>query len=212
MSREEIILIGGGGHCISCIDVIEEGEGFRIAGIVDTKEKIHQRVSGYEIIACDEDLPRLSGEYMFFLITMGAIANLWRREAMFDMVRRSGGNFPVVISPLSHVSTRALVGEGTIVMHRTVINSNAKIGKNCILNTGALVEHDTTVGDHCHISTASVVNGGCDIGSRVFIGSGSVVIQRVTTVDDVIVGAGAIVTKDIVEKGVYAGNPLRRLR
>jgi len=32
--KEKIILIGGGGHCKSCIDVIEQEGRFIIAGIV----------------------------------------------------------------------------------------------------------------------------------------------------------------------------------
>lgn len=212
MNKKEIILVGGGGHCRACIDVIEADNTFHIAGIVDIKERLHQRVSGYEIIACDDDLVRLAAEYEHLLITMGAIANLVRRADMYDAVKKAGGHFPVVVSPLAYISHHAIVGEGTIVMHRTVINANARIGKNCIINTGALVEHDVTVGDNSHISTASVVNGGCEIGERVFIGSGSIVIQGIKVADDVLVGAGAVVTKDVAEKGVYAGNPLRRLR
>lgn len=34
-----LILVGGGGHCHSVIDVIEEAGEFRIAGIVDVKER-----------------------------------------------------------------------------------------------------------------------------------------------------------------------------
>jgi len=212
MSRQDIILVGGGGHCVSCIDVIEAGKDFRVAGIVDTKEKLHHQVAGYEIIACDEDLPVLVKSCRYFLITMGMVENLEKRETVFDMITRAGGFFPVVISSGGYVSKRALVGEGSIIMHKALVNSNAGVGKNCIINTGALVEHDAAVGDHCHVSTSAVVNGGCEIGNRVFIGSGCIVIQGVTIVDDVLVGAGAVVTKDIVEKGVYAGNPLRRIR
>ena len=40
MNKKQIILIGGGGHCKSCIDVIESTNEFSIAGIVDTKDKI----------------------------------------------------------------------------------------------------------------------------------------------------------------------------
>ena len=36
--KEEIILIGGGGHCKSCIDVIEQEGKYQIAGIVDLPE------------------------------------------------------------------------------------------------------------------------------------------------------------------------------
>ena len=32
---KEIILIGGGGHCLSCLDVINNQKIFKVKGIVD---------------------------------------------------------------------------------------------------------------------------------------------------------------------------------
>lgn len=66
-----IILVGGGGHCKACIDVIEKENKYKIAGIIDIREKLHQKVLGCEIIATDDDLPRLVKEYDYFLITIG---------------------------------------------------------------------------------------------------------------------------------------------
>ena len=63
---------------------------------------------------------------------------------------------PVIISPFSHVSKHTTIDEGTIIMHRVVVNAGAMVGRNCILNTGSLIEHDTEIGDHTHISTAAV--------------------------------------------------------
>ena len=42
MSREKIVLVGGGGHCHSVIDVIELEDKYEIIGIVDKKELIGQ--------------------------------------------------------------------------------------------------------------------------------------------------------------------------
>ena len=51
-----LILIGGGGHCRSAIDVIESDGRFSITGITDKKEKIGESISGVEIIAEDSEL------------------------------------------------------------------------------------------------------------------------------------------------------------
>jgi FlaA1/EpsC-like NDP-sugar epimerase len=56
MREKPIILIGGGGHCISCIDVIEQGNEFNIIGIVDLPEKVGQKILGYEFIGIDEQI------------------------------------------------------------------------------------------------------------------------------------------------------------
>ena len=42
--KDPIILIGGGGHCKSCIDVIESEGRFQIVGIVDLKENIGKKL------------------------------------------------------------------------------------------------------------------------------------------------------------------------
>ncbi len=44
--KPRIVLIGGGGHCKSCIDVIEQEDKYSIAGIVDVMEKLHQKILG----------------------------------------------------------------------------------------------------------------------------------------------------------------------
>ena len=42
-SKQKLILIGGGGHCKSCIDVIEKEGRFQISGIVDVPEKYGEK-------------------------------------------------------------------------------------------------------------------------------------------------------------------------
>ncbi len=42
MNKPNIILIGGGGHCKACIDVIEQENKYTIAGIIDVPEKVGQ--------------------------------------------------------------------------------------------------------------------------------------------------------------------------
>lgn len=212
MKKEEIILIGGGGHCKSCIDVLEAENKFRIAGIVDIKDKLYEKVLDYEIIATDKDFPALAKSYKYFLITLGQIENPQKRIVNFKNLKKLGVNFPVIVSPLAYISKYATIDEGTIIMHRAFINSHARIGKNVIINTGSVIEHDTVVGNHCHIATRSVLNGSCVIGDKTFIGSNSVISNNVLIGENIIVGAGAVVVKSINVKGRYAGNPARRLR
>jgi sugar O-acyltransferase (sialic acid O-acetyltransferase NeuD family) len=210
--KDTIILVGGGGHCRACIDVIELENRFKIAGIVDVSEKLHQTVSGYETIACDEDLPQLVNKHHFFLITLGQIKDAKKRINRFQYLKELGAKLAVVISPLAYVSKTAVVGVGTIIMHRAVVNTGAYIGRNCIINTGAIVEHDTKVSDNCHISTGSIVNGGCFIGEGVFIGSKSVLANNLSVAEYSIIGAGTVVVKSLDRKGCYVGSPARLVK
>jgi acetyltransferase-like isoleucine patch superfamily enzyme len=49
------------------------------------------------------------------------------------------------------------------------------------------------------------------IGENVSIGTNSTILP-VNITDNVVIGAGAVVTKDIVEQGIYAGNPAKKIR
>ena len=195
--KPHIVLIGGGGHCKSCIDVIEQEDKYSIAGIVDVMEKLHQKILSYEIIATDSDLPNLVREYDFFLITLGQIKSPEKRIRIFQTLKESGVKLPVIISPLAYVSKHARIEEGTIVMHYALVNAGAKIGKNCIINSRALIEHDAIIADHCHISTGAIVNGGVKIGSGSFFGSNAVCKEYIEIGENAVIGCGATIVKNI---------------
>jgi len=199
---QNLILIGGGGHCRSCIDVIEQEGKYQIAGIVDVPEKIHQRILGYEIIGTDEELPLMAKQYSSFLITIGQIRSANKRILLFKRLRELGARFPVIFSPLSYVSKHATVAKGTIVMHHALVNAGAKIGANCIINTKALIEHDAVVEDHCHIATAAIVNGGVKMKSGTFFGSNAVTRGYVVVGEKSFINCGAKVQCDVSPRKV----------
>ena len=191
--KEKIILLGGGGHCKSVIDIIEQEDKYEIAGIIDTKEKVGQKVLDYKIIATDEDLPSLVKDYKNILITIGQVGKGEKRKILFEKCKNLGFNFPVIISPYAYVSKHSKIDEGTVVMHNVVINAGAKIGRNCIINTGAIIEHDVIVENHCHISTGAILNGGVVVEERSFVGSNVTTKQYTTITKNSFVKAGSLI-------------------
>lgn len=169
--KKEILLVGGGGHCKSVIDVIEQEGKYTITGIIDKKELIGQDILGYKVIGCDDDLEQLFEVYNYALVTMGQIESNALRVKLFNLLKEIGYNLPVIISPLAYVSKHASIAEGSIIMHHALINADVKIAQNCIINTKALIEHDAVIEEHCHISTASVINGGVLVRKNTFVGS-----------------------------------------
>lgn len=205
-------MVGGGGHCISCIDVIEQTGLYEIIGVLDLPEKKGTELLGYPVIGMDDDIPTLITKCPNFLITVGQIKSSRIRQSIFEQIKQAGGQLPVIISPTAHVSKHATIAEGTIIMHQALVNAGASIGKACIVNSKALIEHGATVGDFCHISTAACINGQATIGASCFIGSNTVVGNNITIVDNTIVAAGSQVLKSIDKSGVYIGNPLRKIK
>lgn len=174
---KNIILIGAGGHAKSCIDVIESTQKYNIIGLIDIKEKIGERIFGYEVIDTDENLKNYISDENEFIISIGQIKTADKRKNLFEKIKNLGGNFATICSPNAYISKYAEIGEGTIVMHRAIINADAKIGKNCIINTNALIEHEVNIGNHCHIATSAVINGNVNIGDESFVGSNATIVQ-----------------------------------
>ena len=188
---KQLYLIGAGGHCRSCIDVIESTGQFRIAGIVGMAAEKDEAILGYSISHVDEDLPSLIHPDNHFLITVGQIKTCEPRTRLFETVQKLGGQLATIVSSRAHVSKHATIGSGTIVMHDALVNASAKIGANCIINTKALVEHDATIGDHCHISTGAIVNGSVIVEDRCFIGSGTVTKESIRIPASSVIGAAS---------------------
>lgn len=202
-----IVLIGAGGHAASCIDVIETGGNFRVAGIVGMDGELNRRVCGYEVIGTDQDLAKLAAEYRYALITVGQIKSAEDRIRLYRQAREAGFVFPYIGSAHAYISKHAHVGAGSIVMHGAVVNANARVGENCIINSRALIEHDTEVGDHCHISTGAILNGNGIIGDCCFIGSGALTMHGISIGANCLVGIASVVRHDLPDKTSYwAGN------
>lgn len=189
--KPKIILVGGGGHCISCIDVIEQEGKFEIAGIVDAN-KIGDQVLGYPVLGGDDDLPSLRKTFEYALITIGQIKTPATRMKLYERLTLFGFNLPGIISPRAYVSKHSVIGDGSIIMHDALINAQAEIGNNCIINTKALIEHDSKIGSHCHISTGAIINGGVMVGHGAFVGSNAVVRESVQISENFFVRSGGL--------------------
>lgn len=202
---KKIILIGGGGHCKSIIEVAES-IGYQILGILDIPSEVGKEVLGYRIIGTDDDIP-LYVEQAEFVVTVGHIKDASLRVLLHEKVKSAGGKLAVLIASTAHVSRHAEIGEGTVVMHYAMVNAAAKVGAGCILNTYCNIEHDAIIGDFCHISTGTMINGACHVGREVFVGSQSVMANGTSICDGCVIGAGSLIRKPFKIKGVYSGNP-----
>ena len=205
MKQKNLILVGGGGHCKSVIDVAESAD-YNILVILDMPEDVGKQVLDYKLIGTDDDIP-LYVDKAEFVITVGFIKNPATRIKLYNKVKEAGGKLATIIASTAHVSKYSTIGEGTVVMHQAFVNAGAQIGANCIINTFCNIEHDAQIGDQCHISTGTMVNGDCKVGDRCFIGSQSVLANGITIGEDIIVGAAGFVRKSISAKGIYSGNP-----
>ena len=208
--NKPLVLVGGGGHCKSVIDVAESA-GYSILGILGKPDEIGKSVLGYSIIGTDNDMAKFA-QIADFIITVGQIESPDLRIKLHQMLAEAGCGLATIISPTAHVSKYAIVGEGSVIMHHAIVNAGAIVGKGCIINTAALVEHDAVVGDYCHISTGATINGAAIIGEFSFVGSQSVINQCITIGKQVLIGSGSVVISDLPSNSVAVGVPAKMIR
>jgi len=121
-----------------------------------------------------------------------------------------------------------IIGDNTFIGPFVEIQKNVKIGKDCKIQSHSFICELVSIGDNTFIghgvmfindtfSKGSPARGNKNlwksttIGNNVSIGSNATILP-VTICDNVVVGAGSVVTKDILNPGIYAGNPVRKLR
>ena len=116
----------------------------------------------------------------------------------------------VFIGPFVEIQKGVVIGNNTKVQSHAFICELVTIGDNCIIGHGVMFVNDL-------FSIGGPARGNKDlwkstlIGNNVSVGS-NVTLLPVKICDNVVIGAGAVVTKDIVESGIYVGNPAKKIK
>jgi len=138
-------------------------------------------------------------------------------------------NFGKNVSVVQPVNMyECMIGDDCFIGPFVEIQRNVKIGNRCRIQSHTFICEMVTIGDDCFISHGTMfindpfliggpARGDKDfwrptlVGNNVSIGTNSTILP-VKLVDNVVIGAGAVVTKDVLEPGIYAGNPARLIR
>ena len=137
-----------------------------------------------------------------------AIGNNKVREKNYKALNKIF-KFATLIHTKSHCAYGVKIGDGTVVMPGSLINTDSNIGRNCIINSNTSIDHDCVIGDHSHICPGVVLAGNVKIGKNCWIGLGTKIIQNCNIGDNVFVAAGAVVTKDIKSNSFVKGIPAK---
>ena len=136
----DIILIGGGGHCKAVIDIIEQEGRFKIIGILDKPELLGADVLGYEIIGNDSELKIIAKKCKNVFITVGQIKSALPRIKLFNAILKLELNLPTIISPRAYISKHASLGIGSIIMHDVVLAIIALLILKQLLSMAVILE------------------------------------------------------------------------
>lgn len=113
------------------------------------------------------------------------------------------------IGPFVEIQKDVTIGNNCKVQSHTFICELVKIGDDCFVGHGVMFINDLfseggpAQGDKTKWRSTL-------IGNHVSIGSNATILP-VSICDDVVIGAGTVVTKNIVEPGIYVGNPAKKI-
>ena len=114
------------------------------------------------------------------------------------------------IGPFTEIQKDVIIGDRTKIQSHSFICELVTIGNDCFIGHGVMFINDLfseggpAAGDKTKWKSTV-------IGNHVSIGSNATILPIIIC-DHVVIGAGSVVTKDIIEPGVYVGNPAYKLR
>ena len=79
------------------------------------------------------------------------------------------------------------------------------------MNRGNHIGHDCKIGNFLSLMPGAILSGNVNIGDRVYIGTNSSVKEKIEICDDVVIGLNTGIIKNITSKGIYAGNPIKKI-
>ncbi len=200
------IMIGGGGHALSILEICNDSD---FIGYADIKS-IKSMTIPY--LGTDKEILSLyyPEKYNIVLgcVYSGNNVNLRLRESL--LFKYKAYNSPIIKSSSAIVTKNTTIDKGSVIFEHVVIN-RANIGEYCVINTGTIIEHNCNLGNNVFTGSGALICGDTKIGNNVFIGSGAVIRDGICIGNNVIIGMGTIVTKDIINEGIYYGNPVKKM-
>lgn len=195
---KSLILLGGGGHCLSVLDTIHRINTYDEIIILDRPSQIGKKISCYAISGSDEQLPALYQKgYRDLFITVGSVEDTSLRRRLSVIAGQLGFNLINVIDPSAVASKENLHGKGIYIGKNVVINAGSVVSDMAIINTGSIVEHGNFIGKYTHIAVGTVLCGDVKVDNDCLIGANATVLQGIHIGEKCIIGAGSLILKDV---------------
>ena len=194
-------LYGAGGHAKVIMDVLKEN-GIELTGIIDDNPHIREWM-GYPVLSYDP-------KRMFpILISVG---NNSIRKNIAEQLYKKNAVFGTAISIHAIVSPYAKIGEGSVIMQGSILQSCCQTGKHCIVNTGAAIDHECILEDYVHVSPHATLCGNVQVGEGSWIGAGAVIAPGIKIGKRTVIGSGSVVCKDMPDGVTAYGSPCRIIK
>ena len=96
--KNNILIIGCGGHARSIIEIIESTNKWRICGLIGLECEYGKKVLGYPVIGVEKDLRMLRKEYRFCFNAIGQIKDTKKRFEKVNLLKELNFSLPNLIA------------------------------------------------------------------------------------------------------------------
>lgn len=201
-----LAILGTGGHAKSIYDIIKK----RNIYFFDKKKKYFKvGKKNFRVIGDYKSLVNLKKKVSKVIV---AIGDNKIRKKYYKKLKKNNFNFITLIHSKSYSSFGSKIGEGSVLMQGSFVNTDTIVGNNCIINSNASIDHDCLIKDHTHICPGVIIAGNVKIGENCWIGLGAKIIENCVIGNNVFVAAGTVVTKNIKSNAFVKGVPAKHAR
>ena len=208
-NQNNLIIIGAGGHGKVAADCARAMGQFDTIRFLDAEYPNFCEVADWDIIGSPDQFENFSDERTCYFIAIGHNSTRAKWQAK---VIESGARICTLIHPSACIAPQVIIGRGTLVLAKVVVNVATSIGEGCIINTAATVDHDCSLGEFSHLAPGVSLAGAVKLGVEVFIGIGSNIIQCLSIGDKSTIGAGSTVLENIPANVTAVGTPAKVIK
>ncbi|HSV88017.1 MAG TPA: NeuD/PglB/VioB family sugar acetyltransferase [Bacteroidales bacterium] len=211
--KQDIILVGSGGHAKVVVDIMDEMGSFNIVGITSKELNPGSVFQGYPVLGNDSVLSEYQRRGIKYVaMGIGGYRDNSQRKNVFEFIKALGLSFINIIHPSAIVSKTVKLGEGVVIFPGAVLNTDVFVGNNTIIATGSTIDHETEIGNHVLVSAGVTVGAYSKIEDNVLIALGAKIISGVYIKANALVAAGAVVVKDVEKSERVFGIPAKPLK
>lgn len=202
-----LLLVGGGGHGKTLIDLVKVLGKYQWGGIVDENLPPGSLILGLPVFGGDLLLSELYKAGFHQAINgVGGIGNVVARLHVFEKLNKAGFSFPSLVHPTAFVEPSATIESGAQVLPLTYVGTDSKIGFGSLLNAHVIVSHDCQIGECVNLSPGATLAGGVKIHNHAQIGMGVTININLTIGAEARIGNGATIKADVPPGGrIFAG-------
>ena len=213
LRKPRLAIIGCAGHAVVALDVAMNSEMFDFVGWIDSYAEVGSEVEGFPVLGSPAQIENLIAEHKIHRIFVG-ISNNFIRQQMTLQIKALAPTLSIatLVHPFSSISRSVTVGEGSLIMPGSIVNSRSTIGKGTIVNTKVSIDHDCRIGNFSSLLPGVVTGGDVSIGEGTCVCIGSVIGHQTTIGEHSVIGAASLVLRDLPSFSLAWGRPAVTVR